>query len=72
VEDYLTELLLVFHDITENEARSRAKKIDTDGKGLYGLSEADWRAKYDIQGSMIYYELQDSRYGRVRYISLSC
>ena len=36
-----------------------------DGQGIYEISEEDWRSKYDIQGMIIYSELERSKYGYV-------
>ena len=51
-----------------NEAKEKADKTKVDDKGLYAMSENEWRAKHDIQGGIIYHEVQGSKYGYVRFL----
>ena len=39
-----------------------------DGKALYQMPQAQWIEEYGAQGHAIYNELQESKYGHVRFL----
>lgn len=66
VREFLTEFFLVLDpDRDQDDALRKAQRTHVDGHGLYEIAEEDWRAKYDIQGAIIYNEIQRSKYGYV-------
>lgn len=67
VREFLTSFFLALdHDLTREEAESRAKKTPTDGRGLYEIPESKWEVRYDDQGLTIYRDLRESKFGRVQ------
>ena len=65
-QTYLTAFFLrLDYQKDQAKAEEKAAKTPVNGQGIYKIPEEDWRAKYDIQGMLIYNELQRSKHGYV-------
>ena len=66
VQLFLMKMFLALdHPSTTEAAKEKARKLNTDGQGLYDLTQEDWREIYSFQGGIIWKYLYGSCYGYV-------
>ncbi len=64
VREYLVGFFLEMQTDNGNEALELAKKLNVAGAGLFQATEKDLRDLYDINGMVLYNEVQHSSYGK--------
>lgn len=70
VHSYLVKWILANDKpMPYEEAERKAEQISVDGRGLYALEKEVWVAKFDYHGSLIFKELNESKYRFVSFLS---
>ena len=64
VQAFLTQFFLVLDwELSEEDAKQRARQLKIDGLALYKISKARSEGLYGLHGEIIYDELDESKYG---------
>ena len=70
VQNFFTDIFLANDDtLTRRRAKERAEMLRVNGEGLYMSSQEDFERAFAHHGKIIYYILQDGKYGPVSQLS---